>query len=348
MSCQTSHNRHPRKETQKFQTSGRIHCRPQPPGSVQPHGRWSDRIFCRDAEIRSPVTKPFNDDATDFRDDEHDSNEKDDDINIGHNLLKTTTMVNKTTRTESRTSLYTQDRNTVATTGTASLLPSIGMTKLPTRTVSVPTPCEECCSRHSHRNQWLILVIGLLLHSGRIESFTPSSIPKAPMHRRGFQSVSSISPQSRSPTRRSVVDLPTSPSAHLVENEREWDNSLPESGSFQEINDQRYSASDWMHNIKSLPRSSILREIRRPVLSIVSWSTFVSTVHGLLRRMGREKLASRLCISSKPHSLLVSALGLLLVFRTNSAYQRFAVSHSQVAEESLSLGPFVRWVVCFG
>jgi predicted membrane chloride channel (bestrophin family) len=32
-----------------------------------------------------------------------------------------------------------------------------------------------------------------------------------------------------------------------------------------------------------------------------------------------------MCMSSKPHSFLVSALGLLLVFRTNSAYQRFAV-----------------------
>jgi predicted membrane chloride channel (bestrophin family) len=31
-----------------------------------------------------------------------------------------------------------------------------------------------------------------------------------------------------------------------------------------------------------------------------------------------------MCISGKPHSFLVSSLGLLLVFRTNSAYQRFA------------------------
>lgn len=35
-------------------------------------------------------------------------------------------------------------------------------------------------------------------------------------------------------------------------------------------------------------------------------------------------MARAMCISSKPHALLVSALGLLLVFRTNSAYQRFA------------------------
>ena len=34
--------------------------------------------------------------------------------------------------------------------------------------------------------------------------------------------------------------------------------------------------------------------------------------------------AKKMCIPTQPHSLMVSALGLLLVFRTNSAYQRFA------------------------
>ena len=85
----------------------------------------------------------------------------------------------------------------------------------------------------------------------------------------------------------------------------------------------RYSASDWWHNIQSLPRSTILREIKNPVLTIVVWSAFVSLLHTLLAKSGR---ANMLCLSSKPHSLLVSSLGLLLVFRTNSAYQRFAVS----------------------
>lgn len=35
--------------------------------------------------------------------------------------------------------------------------------------------------------------------------------------------------------------------------------------------------------------------------------------------------AKHMCLPTTPHSLMVSALGLLLVFRTNSAYQRFAV-----------------------
>lgn len=90
-----------------------------------------------------------------------------------------------------------------------------------------------------------------------------------------------------------------------------------------EVNDQRYSASDWWHNIRSLPRSTVLREIKNPVSAIVAWSALVSILDQLLT----TKTNVHLALSSKPHSLLVSSLGLLLVFRTNSAYQRFAVSH---------------------
>lgn len=107
--------------------------------------------------------------------------------------------------------------------------------------------------------------------------------------------------------------------------EGDWEQTIPDVY-HNDPNDTRYSASDWLHNIKSLPRSSILREIRRPVLTIMTWSTVVSFVHHFFRQGGMNKAAQRMCLSSKPHSLLVSALGLLLVFRTNSAYQRFAVS----------------------
>ena len=88
--------------------------------------------------------------------------------------------------------------------------------------------------------------------------------------------------------------------------------------------DHRYAASDWLQNIRSLPRSTILRAIRGPVLVVVAWSTLVSLVHRGATVQGWTRLAHALCLSSRPHSFLVSALGLLLVFRTNSAYQRFA------------------------
>lgn len=89
----------------------------------------------------------------------------------------------------------------------------------------------------------------------------------------------------------------------------------------------RHSASDWLYNIRSFPQSKVLREIRNPVVAVAGWSLIVSLVY----RVGLSSLASpsfryfaeHMCIPGTAHSFLVSALGLLLVFRTNSAYQRF-------------------------
>ena len=91
----------------------------------------------------------------------------------------------------------------------------------------------------------------------------------------------------------------------------------------------RHSASDWLYNIKSLPNSKVLTEIKKPVLAVAGWSVFVSVAHAALACSSNaswRSLATRLCIPATAHSFLVSALGLLLVFRTNSSYQRFYVS----------------------
>lgn len=85
----------------------------------------------------------------------------------------------------------------------------------------------------------------------------------------------------------------------------------------------RYSSRDWFHNTVTLPNSAILKDIRSPVLAVTSWATFLSILHHRLLQ-SNPLAASRMYISSAPHSLMMSALGLLLVFRTNSAYQRFA------------------------
>lgn len=93
----------------------------------------------------------------------------------------------------------------------------------------------------------------------------------------------------------------------------------------------RHSANDYWYNIRTLPSSSILRDIRNPVLAVFGWSTVLSIVHFFMMRSGRnilQCLASKVCVSSAAHSFLVSSLGLLLVFRTNSAYQRFYVSNT--------------------
>lgn len=90
--------------------------------------------------------------------------------------------------------------------------------------------------------------------------------------------------------------------------------------------DKRYSASDWIHNVVSLPNSGILREIKGPVGWITAWSTLVSIVYKICDVRGFSQFASKMCLGSTPHSLIASSIGLLLVFRTNSAYQQFRVS----------------------
>eukprot|EP00611_Tribonema_gayanum_P013965 TRINITY_DN2521_c0_g1_i2.p2 TRINITY_DN2521_c0_g1~~TRINITY_DN2521_c0_g1_i2.p2 ORF type:complete len:320 (-),score=125.52 TRINITY_DN2521_c0_g1_i2:926-1885(-) len=68
-----------------------------------------------------------------------------------------------------------------------------------------------------------------------------------------------------------------------------------------------------MHNILTLPTSIILNRIKMPVLWQMLWATAI-VILNMFRPIN---------VSMKPHTLLGSALGLLLVFRTNAAYNRF-------------------------
>lgn len=81
--------------------------------------------------------------------------------------------------------------------------------------------------------------------------------------------------------------------------------------------------SDWWHNTLSLPNSAILRNIRGPVLFMTCWAGILSLTYRRLA-ITNPQAAALMSISSLPHSLMSSALSLLLVFKTNSAYQRFA------------------------
>eukprot|EP00534_Pseudo-nitzschia_fraudulenta_P002677 CAMPEP_0201124132 /NCGR_PEP_ID=MMETSP0850-20130426/10572_1 /ASSEMBLY_ACC=CAM_ASM_000622 /TAXON_ID=183588 /ORGANISM="Pseudo-nitzschia fraudulenta, Strain WWA7" /LENGTH=499 /DNA_ID=CAMNT_0047391325 /DNA_START=283 /DNA_END=1782 /DNA_ORIENTATION=+ len=85
----------------------------------------------------------------------------------------------------------------------------------------------------------------------------------------------------------------------------------------------RYSSCDWWHNTLSLPNSAILKAIRGPVLFMSCWAGFLSMLYRHLT-VANPQAASLMCLSSTPHSLMSSALSLLLVFKTNSAYQRFS------------------------
>mmetsp|Transcript_2901 Transcript_2901/g.6841 ORF Transcript_2901/g.6841 Transcript_2901/m.6841 type:complete len:580 (-) Transcript_2901:251-1990(-) len=89
------------------------------------------------------------------------------------------------------------------------------------------------------------------------------------------------------------------------------------------VRPDRYSSRDWLHNTLSLPNSAILRAIKIPVLFMTCWATFLSVLHRRLLTTN-PVAAQMMCIPTTPHQLMVSALSLLLVFKTNSAYQRFA------------------------
>ena len=81
---------------------------------------------------------------------------------------------------------------------------------------------------------------------------------------------------------------------------------------------QRYSAIDWAKNMRTLPNSVTLRRIRSPLLANSIVTAIVCVLHATLNPL---KLFPGL--TPIPHTLLGSALGLLLVFRTNAAYDRF-------------------------
>mmetsp|Transcript_18068 Transcript_18068/g.22776 ORF Transcript_18068/g.22776 Transcript_18068/m.22776 type:complete len:523 (-) Transcript_18068:115-1683(-) len=98
---------------------------------------------------------------------------------------------------------------------------------------------------------------------------------------------------------------------------------------------ERYASRDWLHNTINMPNSVILKSVRFPVLFMTTWGFCISLLHRMLKNGGMEEVASKLCIPTAPHSLMVSALGLLLVFRTNSAYQRFSEGR-KIWEEILS------------
>lgn len=80
----------------------------------------------------------------------------------------------------------------------------------------------------------------------------------------------------------------------------------------------RYSSTDWFNNLCSIPASSLLRRIKGPITCTGLMAMLVCLLHYFLAPLGRFP-----SLGLQAHSLLGSALGLLLVFRTNTAYARF-------------------------
>lgn len=186
-----------------------------------------------------------------------------------------------------------------------------------------------------HCNRALQLLIGSLAASTS-ESFAPShhtsrqvqvQVPSSSLRRHRQDHHVRVTPSSVATHAIAfdhdvpILDLPPLPNVSCSEGA--CDVLDVEMDSFADPNDKRYSASDWLHNMKSLPNSAILQEIKGPIAWLTAWSTLVSVVYKLCIVNGKANIASKMCLGSTPHSLIASSIGLLLVFRTNSAYQRF-------------------------
>jgi putative membrane protein len=77
----------------------------------------------------------------------------------------------------------------------------------------------------------------------------------------------------------------------------------------------RYTTRDWWHVLLRWPQSKLWKRIAPVVLSFTGWALVVTTASKLTGAVLELPLAV--------HGLLGSALGLLLVYRTNSANKRF-------------------------
>ena len=92
-----------------------------------------------------------------------------------------------------------------------------------------------------------------------------------------------------------------------------------------------YDASDWSRVLLTWPSSFVVSRIKSPLFFISLWSLFVAVTHQILLQSPMTGLVLEKIGASAPGvgisrtmTLAGSALSLLLVFRTNTAYNRYA------------------------
>jgi putative membrane protein len=96
---------------------------------------------------------------------------------------------------------------------------------------------------------------------------------------------------------------------------------------------ERYQTKDWMHILGQTHSSVVLKQVTIPVVIMSCWAAVICAGQHWLQIMPAT-------FSAVPHTLVGSALSLLLVFRTNAAYNRFWEGRQmwqQVLDESRAL-----------
>ena len=83
---------------------------------------------------------------------------------------------------------------------------------------------------------------------------------------------------------------------------------------------ERYTSADWLKCLLSLPYSFALQRVSSHLMANTIFSVAIWISYCVFPQTVKYLIAG---LNTIPHMLLGSALGLLLVFRTNTAYDRF-------------------------
>lgn len=120
-----------------------------------------------------------------------------------------------------------------------------------------------------------------------------------------------------------------------------------------------FDSDDWFDNIRNLPKSNLLSSIKSHLFFNTAWALLVSIIHGYSHAI------DDMHISTIPHSIMASALGLLLVFRSNSSYDRWwearkvwgsvtntvrntaRLAHISMKDEPRTHDPFIEYLRAF-
>jgi hypothetical protein len=171
----------------------------------------------------------------------------------------------------------------------------------------------------------MILQLQLVLLLPLVIAFGPRAVPHTTRNHRRPEHLQHITTEHSYLFTSSARQVSVSTTQEPASQKQQAKTQRVENANDSGIINNRHSANDWLYNLQTIPKSSVLREIKHPVLTLTGWATLVGVLHKMLLWSGRSNFASNLCIPPAAHGFLVSSLGLLLVFRTNSAYQRFLV-----------------------
>lgn len=156
----------------------------------------------------------------------------------------------------------------------------------------------------------------VLLLASSAEAFAPGMLTRAPVLAPGRVAAARLQPRTGVNLSMNAPLANISPLAPTADFDR-WNQEkvayphIPAAG--------RYSSQDWINNLMSLFKSGMLKRVRSHLIANVLFAVLVYSLYVQVPALA----AMAKMLSPTAHSLAGGALSLLLVFRTNSSYNRF-------------------------